>query len=147
MGSGERRVRPEAQIRTDPLPLAGGPRASARRLIRLIHPDCHRGGIMDFPAQFATLEQRTSDARSTVRAAATETREQLQSRLDQAQVDMDVAKSEAHQKAEEAKDKAQSKWAQIKADRRAKMDELKAKIEKRNRQQDAKVAEEEAEWA
>jgi hypothetical protein len=35
------------------------------------------------------VEKRASDALSSVKAAATESREQLQSRIDQAQVDMD----------------------------------------------------------
>ena len=52
---------------------------------------------MDFPAQFATVEKRASDALSSVKAAATESREQLQSRIDQAQVDMDLAKKDAQQ--------------------------------------------------
>ena len=73
---------------------------------------------MDFPAQFATVEKRASDALSSVKAAATESREQLQSRIDQAQVDMDLAKKDAQQKIEAAEDRAQSKWAQMKADAR-----------------------------
>ena len=61
---------------------------------------------MDFPAQFATVEKRASDALSSVKAAATESREQLQSRIDQAQVDMDLAKKDAQQKIEAAEDRA-----------------------------------------
>jgi hypothetical protein len=102
---------------------------------------------MDFPAQFATVEKRASDALSSVKAAATESREQLQSRIDQAQVDMDLAKKDAQQKIEAAEDRAQSKWAQMKADASAKMDDVKAKVEQRNRQLDATMAADDAAWA
>ena len=102
---------------------------------------------MDFSTRFEDLEKRTADALAAVKSAATESRDQLRGRIEQAQVDLDLAGKEAEQKAGEAADRAQSKWAQMKADAAAKRDDVKAKIDKRNAQLDAKMAANEADWA
>jgi len=54
---------------------------------------------MDFPAQFQTLETRTAEALASVRSATSESRDQLRARIDQAQVDLDLASKDAKQKA------------------------------------------------
>ena len=105
------------------------------------------GREMDFSTKFEELEKRTSDALATVRSAATESRDQLRGRIDQAQVDLDLASKDAKQEVGEAAERAQSKWAQMKADAKTRMDDVKAKIDKRNAQMDAKMAEGDAEWA
>jgi hypothetical protein len=102
---------------------------------------------MDFSTRFEGLEKRTSEALASVKSAAAESRDQLRERIDQAQVDLDLAGKEAKQKVGEAEERAQSKWAQMKADAAAKMDDVKARIDKRNTQLDAKMAADEADWA
>jgi hypothetical protein len=102
---------------------------------------------MDFATQFEALEKRTNEGLAAVKSAATESRAQLRQRIDQAQVDLDLASKDVHQKASETGDRAQSKWAQMKADATVKMDDVKAKIEKRNEERDAKAAATGAEWA
>jgi D-alanyl-D-alanine dipeptidase len=71
---------------------------------------------MDFSSRFEDLEKRTAAALASVKSAATESRDQLRERIDQAQVDLDLAGKDAEQKAGEAAERAQSKWAQMKAD-------------------------------
>jgi hypothetical protein len=102
---------------------------------------------MDFATQFEALEKRTADGLSAVKSAATESRAQLHQRIDQAQVDLDLAGKDVQQKASDTAERAQSKWAQMKADATAKMDDVKEKIEKRNKQLDAKAAASDADWA
>jgi hypothetical protein len=102
---------------------------------------------MDFATQFEALEKRTADGLSAVKSAATESRAQLHQRIDQAQVDLDLAGKDVQQKASDTAERAQSKWAQMKADATAKMDDVKEKIERRNKQLDAKAAASDADWA
>jgi hypothetical protein len=102
---------------------------------------------MDFSSRFEGLEKRTAAALAAVKSAASESRDQLRERIDQAQVDLDLAGKNAKQKAGETAERAQSKWAQMKADATAKRDDVKAKIDKRNAQLDAKMAAKDADWA
>jgi hypothetical protein len=97
---------------------------------------------MDLTAQFEALQKRTSEATSAVRAATTEPREQVWQRIDQAQVDVNVALTDAKQQA----GRAPSKWAQMKADAAAKREDVKSKIDKRADRLDADTAAAEAEW-
>jgi hypothetical protein len=57
---------------------------------------------MDFSAQLDALQQRVAEAESAAQAAATESREQLRQRIDQAQVDMDQAAKDAQRQAGQA---------------------------------------------
>ncbi|GAB3053159.1 hypothetical protein GCM10027053_11820 [Intrasporangium mesophilum] len=102
---------------------------------------------MDFNEQLDKLQQRASDTAASVRAAAAEDRAKLKQRIDQAQVDANLALKDTEQAATEAKDRAQSKWAQMKADARKKMDEVQAKAEKRADEIDAAAASTDADWA
>ena len=102
---------------------------------------------MDYSTQLDGLQKRVAETKSAVQAAATESREQLRQRIDQAQLDIHVAVEDAQQRAGEAADSARSKWAQMKADAAAKMDDLKAKIDRRNAQHDARAAATDADWA
>ena len=81
-----------------------------------------------------------AEAKSSVEAAVTESREKLRQSIDQAQVDVNLALKDAGQQAGEAADRARSKWAQMKADAAAKMDDVKAKIDKCSEHIDAKAA-------
>jgi hypothetical protein len=102
---------------------------------------------MDFSTKLDELQQRVAAAKSAAQAAATESREQLRRRIDQAQVDLDLAVKDAKQQAGAAAAGARSRWAQMKADAAAKMDNVQAKIDQRARQLDARAAADDADWA
>jgi hypothetical protein len=99
---------------------------------------------MDFTSQLDGLEQRVADARIGVLAAATESRDQLKQRIDQAQVDRNRDTADAQRSTEAP---ARNKWKQMRADASNKMDEVKARIDKRNRQIDADAAANDADLA
>jgi hypothetical protein len=100
---------------------------------------------MDFSAELDGLQQQIAETKSTVRAATTESREQLRQRIDQAQVETDRAARETQQ-SPQSRD-AQNKWAKMRADASDKMGEVKGRIDKRNREMDANVAADDAAWA
>src|SRR6266542_3178782 len=91
-----------------------------------------QGGTMDFSARLDELQQHAANAKAAAEGAARESREQLRQRIDQAQVDQNLAAKDAQQKAGEAA---------------AKMDNFQAKVDKRADQFDAKVAASDADWA
>ena len=99
---------------------------------------------MDFSSRLDGLQQQVNDARTGVQAAATESRDQLRQRVDQAQADQNRAAKDAQQHAEAP---ASSKWKQMKADAAAKMDDVKARMDKRSLQIDADMAATDAEMA
>ena len=50
---------------------------------------------MDFSAKLDELQQRAAEAKAAAQAAASESREQLRQRIDQARVDVDLAAMDA----------------------------------------------------
>ena len=102
---------------------------------------------MDFSAQLDDLQKRAAEAKASVQAAATESRDKLRQRIDQAQVDANLAMKDAQQQAGEAADRARSKWAEMKADAAAKMGDVKAKVDKRTDQIGADIAVQDAAYA
>src|SRR6266511_464338 len=74
-----------------------------------------RNRSMDFSAQLDELQQRVAAAKSAAQAAATESRDQLRRRIDQAQVDINLAVNDAQQQAGEAAASARGRGAQMKA--------------------------------
>jgi hypothetical protein len=102
---------------------------------------------MDFSAQFDDLQKRVGEAKAAAQTAATESRDQLKQRIDQAQDDLDQAVEETKQQGSQVAGEARSKWAQMKADADARRDDVKAKIDQRSRELDAKTAASEAGWA
>jgi hypothetical protein len=99
---------------------------------------------MDFTSQLDGLERQVVNTRTGVLAAATESRDQLRQRIDQAQADRNREAADAQRSAEAP---APNKWKQMRADASNKMDEVKARIDKRNRQIDAKAAATDADLA
>jgi len=97
---------------------------------------------MDFVTELDGLQQQLARMKSAVQAAATESREELRQRIDQAQVDTDTATHDTQETAQ-----AQTKWAKMRADASDHMREVKARIDKRNQKMDAKSAAQEADWA
>ena len=102
---------------------------------------------MDFSKQLDTLEQKASDARDSAHAAVTETRDQLQQRIDKAQVDMQLGMMDAKQHADEASAKAHSKWSQLRIDAAARREEADRRFNQHVNNVDAKLANSEADWA
>ncbi|HEX2381783.1 MAG TPA: hypothetical protein VHI95_04045 [Acidimicrobiales bacterium] len=102
---------------------------------------------MDFSSQFDDLQLRVVEAKAAAQTAATESRDQLKQRIDQAQDDLDRAVEDTKQQGSQVADEARSKWAQMKADAAARRDDVKAKIDQRTRELDAKAAGNDAGWA
>jgi hypothetical protein len=100
---------------------------------------------MDFSAELDGLQRQVAQTKSTVQAATTESREQLRQRIDQAQVETNRA-ARGTKQSPQGRD-TQNKWAKMRADASDKMGEVKARIDKRNREMDANMAADEAEWA
>ena len=112
---------------------------------RLINNDAMKGVIMDYFTELDMLQQQVDQIKSAVQAAATESREELRQRIDQAPTDVDRRPPEPQQSAQARE--AQSKWAKMRADANDKMAEVKARMDKRDRETDAKIAADEAYWA
>ncbi len=72
-----------------------------------------QGGSMDFSARVDELQQRVAATKTAVQAAATESRDQLRQRIDQAQQDAKDAQQRAERR---PPDRARGKFAQMKAD-------------------------------
>ena len=95
---------------------------------------------MDFSAQLEKVQERVSELVASVRTASAETHDQLKQRIDQAQVDANLALMDVKQQTGQASSQAQSKWAHMKADVSARMDDDKAEIDKRADERDTKAA-------
>jgi hypothetical protein len=100
---------------------------------------------MDFSAELDGLQRQVAQTKSVVQAATTESRDQLRQRIDQAQVESDSAARKAQQSTQ-GRD-PQNKWAMMRANASDKMGDVKTRIDKRNREMDAGLAADEAEWA
>lgn len=101
---------------------------------------------MDFTERIDVLEQRVLATRSAVKASATESREQLRQRVDQAHADTHQAIRNAQHRADQTTAEVRSKWAQMRADLSAKVEDVKARIDQRNRESDARAAANDADW-
>ena len=71
---------------------------------------------MDLTTKFEALEARTSDGIAAVRQAASDTRDQLRERIDQTQVQLDLARKDLGDSSAEAAETATNAWLQVKAD-------------------------------
>ena len=100
---------------------------------------------MDYSTELDRLQQQVGQVKSAVQAATTESREELRQRILQTQTDTEMAAQQPQQGGQARE--SQSKWAKMRADANDKRTEVKARIDKRNREMDANVAAEEAEWA
>jgi len=101
---------------------------------------------MDFSSRLEELEQQVAGTRAGVRAATTESRDQLRKRIEQAQVDQNRTENDA-QRSAEAPAGTRSKWEQMKADAARKRTEVKARMDKRTQQIDADLAATDADLA
>src|SRR5689334_12316859 len=94
-----------------------------------------------------SLQQHVSNAKSAADSAMAESREKVQQRIEQAQVDTHLAVMDAKQRTQDAATASRNKWAEMKADVAAHMDETSARINKRGVQIDAALASSEADSA
>jgi hypothetical protein len=99
---------------------------------------------MDFSIELNALQQQVDQTKSATEAAATESREQLKRRIQQARIETDTASQETRQSGSGG---PQSKWAKMKADANDKMSDVKARIDKRNKEADATMTAVDADWA
>ena len=106
-----------------------------------------RSGQMDFQNQLDRLEQHVADLRAAVHAAAAETRQQLEQRIDKAQAETDRRLDEAKQQAGAAADRTQNLWEQKRSDAKARVAEIKSKAHHRRERIDANVAAGDADMA
>lgn len=102
---------------------------------------------MDFQNQLDRLEQHVADLRAAVHAAAAETRQQLEQRIDKAQAETDRRLDEAKQQAGAAADRTQNLWEQKRSDAKARVAEIKSKAHHRRERIDANVAAGDADMA
>ncbi len=102
---------------------------------------------MDFSKQIDELEEHVADIKSSAQAAATESREKLEQRIDKAQADLNTATQTAKQEADTAASGARGKWAQMKTDVAAKVGQTRAKMDKQAARMDADAAAADADWA
>jgi hypothetical protein len=103
--------------------------------------------IVDFDKDLEELRVRVAEVQASVKAASTETHDQIQERIDKAKGDMDKDLKAAKAEADRAGDEAKTKWAQVKADASAKVAQAKHDIDRRGDQFDADMAESDAEYA
>ena len=108
---------------------------------------------MNYSAQLDALQRNVTASKAVVETAATESRDQLRQRIDQAEIDADRGAVDAAQGEHNADDPdaagagTRTPWARMKADAAARIHTVKVEIDKRNAQFDAGVAADEAAWA
>ena len=102
---------------------------------------------MNFSSDLDKLQQHVSDTKSAAQAAATESREKLEHRIDQTRRDIDAAAKEAKQQAEQASTEARTNWAQMKVDVAGRVGNVKARMDRQASEMDARAAATAADWA
>lgn len=102
---------------------------------------------MDFSERIDQLEQRVQAAKEGVRAAAVESRERVQRRIDQAHTDAHDAVRTAEHQAQQVAADAQSSWTRLKTELSTKAAEARTRLDERGRQLDAKAAAHDADRA
>jgi hypothetical protein len=106
-----------------------------------------RRTIVDFDKELDDLRVKLADVQASVHVAATETHDQIQERIGEAQVKLDKEAKAAQAQADKAGDQAQDQWQKVKADAANRIAKGKRSIDHRGDQFDADVAENDAEWA
>jgi hypothetical protein len=84
---------------------------------------------------------------TSVRVARTETHDQIQERIGEAQVKLDKEAKAAKAQADQAGDQAQEQWKKVKADAAATIAKAKRGIDHRGDQFDSDMAASDAAWA
>jgi hypothetical protein len=95
---------------------------------------------MDFQDQLDRLERRVAAMKDAVNAAAVETRQQLEQRIDRAEADNDRALDEAKQQTGAAAARTRNAWEQARVDAKARAADFKSKARSRRDKIDADMA-------
>jgi hypothetical protein len=102
---------------------------------------------VDFDKELDDLRVKLADVQTSVRVARTETHEQIQGRITEAQTKLDKEAKAAKAQAEKAGDQAQDQWKMVKADAAARIAKAKRSIDHQGDQFDADMAASDAAWA
>ena len=102
---------------------------------------------MDFDRELDDLRVKVADVQASVRAAANETHDQIQERIDEAQGKLNKEAIAAQAQADQVGDQAQDQWKKVKADAAARIAKAKRGIDHRGDQFDADMADSDAAWA
>ena len=102
---------------------------------------------MDFEKELDNLRLKVADVQTSVRVAKTETHDQIQERIGEAQVKLDKEAKAAKAQADQAGDQAQEQWKYVKADAAARIAKAKRTIDHGGDQFDADIAATDAMWA
>lgn len=102
---------------------------------------------MRFSDQLEALAKRVRDLENAASAAASESHDKVEQRIDQAKATTGQALESAQMKGEAAGSRAQDSWSKLKADAAARHARIQGAIDKRGREMDAKGAEADAKWA
>jgi hypothetical protein len=102
---------------------------------------------VDFDRELDDLRVKLADVQTSVRVARTETHEQIQGRITEAQTKLDKEAKAAKAQAEKAGDQAQDQWKMVKADAAARIAKAKRSIDHQGDQFDADMAASDAAWA
>jgi hypothetical protein len=102
---------------------------------------------VNFSTKVDTLQQHVTDTKVAAESAVSESRDKLQQRINQAQVDVHLAMMDAKEDSEHAAAATRGKWAQLKADVAAHVSETQARLNTRGAQIDARLAEADANMA
>jgi hypothetical protein len=103
--------------------------------------------MVDFDKELDDLRLKLADVQTSVRVAATETHDQIQERIGEAQVKLDKEAKAARAEADQAADNADARWTKVKADAAGRVAQAKRNIDHGGDQFDADIAESDAEWA
>jgi hypothetical protein len=103
--------------------------------------------MLDFDKELDELRVKLADVQTSVRVAKTETHDQIQQRIGDAQGKLDKEAKAAKAQADRAGDQAQEQWKKVKADAAVRIAKAKRTIDHGGDQFDADMAESDAEWA
>jgi len=103
--------------------------------------------MLDFDKELDELRVKLADVQTSVRVAKTETHDQIQQRIGEAQGKLDKEAKAAKAQADQAGDQAQEQWKKVKADAAVRIAKAKRSIDHGGDQIDADMAESDAEWA
>ena len=96
---------------------------------------------------FRKLADQIDEADANVKAASSQRKEELQSKVDEARKTADKQSAELHAKAEAASDSASSGWKQIQDDWNAHVARVRQRIDQKKAELDRNEAELDAEYA
>jgi hypothetical protein len=101
---------------------------------------------VDFDKELDDLRVKVTDVQASVRAAASETHDQIQERIGETQAMLNKEARAAQAQADQVGDQAQDQWQKVKAEFAARVAKAKRDIDHRGDQVDADIADRDAAW-